>query len=165
MGDVVTTMLWIGGQVSAQSLVLKLLLPSLTCLLVPLAVCTARMKGRVRRPSDRRNTSPAQTFRKNQYLVLIAGVLVLVSLPLFKMLTGLPPFMGILIGLGILWVITEIVHSKNESAQELTLTSALQRIDSPSISFFLGILLSVGALEATGILQHYSRMVRDKSRQ
>ena len=86
----------------------------------------------------------------------------LISVPLFKMLTGLPPFMGILIGLGVLWIITEIVHSKDGLEPELTLTSALQRIDSPSILFFLGILLSVGALEATGVLHHIARWLEAK---
>ena len=161
MGDVTTTMLWIGNQVSAQSLVLRLLLPSFTCLLVPLVICTARMKGTVRRPDDGRKTSPIQ-FQKNQYLILIAGVLVLVSVPLFKMLTGLPPFMGILLGLGVLWIITEVVQRNGEPDQELTLASALQRIDSPSILFFLGILLSIGALEATGILHHIAGWLEAK---
>lgn len=152
MGDVTTTMLWIGNQVTARSLVLQLFLPSLACLIVPLILCSARMHGTVRRPSGSRMEASAATAGKNQYLILIAGVLVLLCVPLFKMLTGLPPFMGMLIGLGILWIITELVHDKGAPVHELTLTSALQRIDSPSILFFLGILLSVGALEATGIL-------------
>ena len=153
MGDVTTTMLWIGGQTSAKSLVLKLLLPSLACLLVPLAICSARMKGTVRRPVGEQVSGATHAAGRTQYLVLISGVLVLLSVPLFKVLTGLPPFMGMLIGLGLLWIVSEIIHRKETLKQELTLTSALQRIDSPSILFFLGILLSVGAMEAAGMLQ------------
>ena len=164
MGDVTTTMLWIGNQVTAKSLIGKLFLPSLTCLLVPLLICASKMKGTVRRPVVRLRNTESSFSKSSQYLILISGLLVLLFVPVFKMLTGLPPYMGILIGLGIIWIITELIHRDVEAKQELTVASALQRIDSPSILFFLGILLSIAALEATGILHHTAAWMDTKIR-
>jgi Na+/H+ antiporter NhaD/arsenite permease-like protein len=151
-GDVTTTMLWIGNQVTAKHLVFTLFLPSLACLLVPLAICSFRMKGLVTRREAPAAAGRAVQLGRSQYLVLVAGILVLLCVPFFKMITGLPPFMGILMGLGILWIITEVIGRRHDVEGELSVAGALQRIDTPSILFFLGILLSVGALEATGML-------------
>jgi Na+/H+ antiporter NhaD/arsenite permease-like protein len=102
------------------------------------------------------NTDSKMPFNmRHQYIVLISGLLILVSVPILKMITGLPPFMSILLGLGILWIITEILHQKkdDEEKKELTAAAALRRIDAPSILFFLGLLLGIAALETAGVLE------------
>lgn len=150
MGDVTTTMLWIGNQVTAKGVIFHLFLPSLTCLLVPLIICSTRMKGMVRRPVtvlvNVKNNYP----KSHQYSILISGLLVLFLVPIFKTLTGLPPFMGILVGLGILWIITEIIHRNRDARQGLTVAGALQRIDSPSILF---------SCAFCSALQHWKQLV------
>jgi Na+/H+ antiporter NhaD/arsenite permease-like protein len=154
IGDVTTTMLWIGGQVTAAKIVSSLFLPSLVCMLVPLSILSYRMKGNVVRPvKDESNKSTDITVTQ-QKIVLYSGILILILVPVFKTITHLPPYMGILIGLGILWVITELIHGKKdeENRQALSVAYALQKIDTPSILFFLGILLSVAALQVTGVL-------------
>jgi len=155
MGDVTTTMLWIGNQVTVKNILLKLFLPSLTCLIIPLLVCTYKMKGKIRKPVKSLTASQDTLPKKHQYLILINGFFILMSVPVFKMLTGLPPYMGMLIGLGILWIVVEIIHRDKEEdkKQELNVATALARIDTPSILFFLGILLSIAALQSGGFLQ------------
>ena len=154
IGDVTTTMLWIGGQITAGNIILKLFLPSVICLLVPLIIISFRVKGKVVRPLASEDDSKNEISRRHQHIIFFAGVLVLLFVPVFKTLTDLPPYMGILIGLGILWVITEIIHGEKdeEERHSLSVGYALRKIDSPSILFFLGILLSIAALQATGML-------------
>jgi Na+/H+ antiporter NhaD/arsenite permease-like protein len=155
LGDVTTTMLWMGRQVTAENILLKLFLPSLACVIAPLIICTFKMHGHVRTPVQTISSNKRQFNIKHQYIVLISGLVILLSVPVLKMLTGLPPYMSILFGLGVLWIITEIIHIKkpDEEKNELTIANALSRIDSPSILFFLGLLLGVAALQAAGILQ------------
>jgi Na+/H+ antiporter NhaD/arsenite permease-like protein len=155
LGDVTTTMLWIGGQVTAQSILLKLFLPSLACIIAPLTICTLKMHGNARARVKTISNNRVQFDISHQYIVLISGLVILASVPVLKMLTGLPPYMSILFGLGILWIMTEIIHLKkaDEKKHELTVTTALRRIDTPSILFFLGLLLGVAALRAAGVLQ------------
>jgi len=153
LGDVTTTMLWIGGQVSAMNIVKMLLLPSLICLMVPLALLSMRLKGKVVTPGALKKTSPgAKTFEKNA--VFGVGVLALLFVPVFKTLTHLPPFMGMLLCLGVLWIVTEIIHSGKDEAEkgELSVNHALRKIDTPSILFFMGILIAISALQSAGVL-------------
>jgi Na+/H+ antiporter NhaD/arsenite permease-like protein len=154
IGDVTTTMLWIGGQVTAAKIVSSLFLPSLVCMLVPLSVLSYRMKGNVIRPAKDESSKGTDITVTQQKIVLYSGIIILILVPVFKTITHLPPYMGILIGLGILWVITELIHGKKdeENRQALSVAFALQKIDTPSILFFLGILLSVAALQARGVL-------------
>lgn len=151
MGDITSTMLWMGKQVTPKGL-LSLFLPGLATLLIPLMIANLKLHGNVKpqvEAKDVQSTLPAI----DQYVVLIAGLLVLISVPVLKMATGLPPYMGILLGLGILWVITEIIHyNKKDESHSPTVAYALRRIDAPSILFFLGILLAVGALQSAGVL-------------
>ncbi len=152
IGDVTTTMLWIGGQVTPEHIIYNLFLPSLFCLIVPLLILSYSMKGNSGLNAE--NKKEKIFLKQDQYLVFFSGILILISIPVFKTLTGLPPYMSMLIGLGILWVITEIIHGKKneEERQVLSVAFALQRIDTPSILFFLGILLSISAMQAMGIL-------------
>ncbi len=154
IGDVTTTMLWLGGQVTAANIVSKLFLPSLACLLVPLTILSLRMRGKVERPDESMGKSDTALKKSTQYIVLFSGILILLLVPVFKMVTHLPPYMGILIGLGILWIITEIIHGRADTndRQTLSVASALQKIDTPSILFFLGLLMSIAALQVTGVL-------------
>ena len=155
IGDITTTMLWMGGQITAGNIILKLLLPSIVSLVVPLLILSARMKGKVDRiDADDLSTSTVPISERHQWIVFLSGVIILVLVPVFKTLTHLPPYMGILIGLGIMWIITEITGGDKEESDRYKLSpaSALRRVDTPSILFFLGILLSIGVLQATGIL-------------
>ncbi|HKH60043.1 MAG TPA: SLC13 family permease [Flavitalea sp.] len=154
IGDVTTTMLWIGGQITAANIITNLFLPSLVCILTPLLLLSFRLKGKVERPLETSSNTNDILSRKHQYIVFVSGILILVMVPVFKTLTHLPPYMGILIGLGILWVITEIIHGNKDEEERhiLSVAHALRKIDSPSILFFLGILPSIAALQVTGVL-------------
>ena len=154
IGDVTTTMLWIGGQITAYSIIIKLILPSLVCLIVPLIYLSFKLKGEVVRPDAVDNVNTQSLSQKHQSIVFFSGVIILMLVPVFKTVTHLPPFMGILIGLGILWVITELLHSgkNDEDKHALSVVHALRKIDAPSILFFLGILVSISALQSIGAL-------------
>lgn len=161
IGDVTTTMLWIGGQITSR-IVLKLILPSLVCLIAPLVVVSLFMKGNLKRPSadsSRLKTSP---FVRN--VVFFSGLAVLIFVPVFKTITHLPPYMGILFGLGVLWVITELIHQRMEPSKrtQLSVAQALRNIDVPSILFFLGILLAISALESAHLLERLARLMDER---
>lgn len=158
IGDVTTTMLWIGGQITASNIIVKLIVPSLVCLIVPILTMQFLLKGEVRAPEqDFDDAQPPNHLHRN--IVFFSGVGILLMVPVFKTLTHLPPFMGILLGLGILWIIVEILHSDKdeEDRKQYTVAYALRKIDSPSILFFLGILLAISALESTGQLHHLAQ--------
>jgi Na+/H+ antiporter NhaD/arsenite permease-like protein len=161
MGDITSTMLWMGKQVTPKGL-LNLFLPSLAAVITPLIIFTSKMKGNVKQPVKTKDIE-FPFSKTNQYVVLISGLFILISVPVLKILTGLPPYMGILLGLGILWVITEIIHyDKENEKHEFTVANALRRIDTPSILFFLGILLGIAALQSAGILQHTASWLDSK---
>jgi Na+/H+ antiporter NhaD/arsenite permease-like protein len=155
IGDVTTTMLWIGGQITPLAIVRGVFLPSLVNLVIPLLVVTTRLRGRQIVPpqAQPRDLARATVFERNLIFYLGLGILVLV--PAFKTVTHLPPFMGILFGLGLLWLVGELLHRNKteEEKQHLTLADALTRIDMSAIVFFLGILLAVAVLEHTRILE------------
>jgi Na+/H+ antiporter NhaD/arsenite permease-like protein len=157
IGDVTTIMLWIGGQVSAFGIIKELILPSIACLLIPLLVLTfSKKNGNIERP----NKSEAQEisyFHQNNSeskWVLWIGIGGLLFVPVFKTFTHLPPFLGILFSLGVLWVFTEILHKRksDEERHHLSVASIIRRVDTPSVLFFLGILLAVASLETAGLL-------------
>lgn len=155
IGDVTTTMLWIGGQITPLGIIKGLLLPSLVSMVVPLGISAYALRGREVVSPERveDNTDLSSTdFERN--LVFFLGLSILVAVPAFKTLTHLPPFLGILFGLGILWLAGDLVHrnKEDESKQHLTLVHALTKIDMSSLVFFVGILLSVATLEHAHIL-------------
>ncbi|MBI3235303.1 MAG: sodium:proton antiporter NhaD [Bacteroidetes bacterium] len=151
LGDVTTTMLWIGGQISPIKIISSLFLASLFVCLVPLAY----MMFKFRKQSLPRVDQESKTVSKEGLIILVIGVLLLVFVPVFKTLTHLPPFMGILLALSLMWVTTAIIHHEKEEEikAKLSVANALQKIDTPSILFFLGILLSISALENVHILK------------
>jgi Na+/H+ antiporter NhaD/arsenite permease-like protein len=156
IGDVTTTMLWIGSQITAGAVIVKLILPSLICLVVPLIVMTFTMKGNVKRPLKAEGLEHFvnPTTAKQRNIVFFSGVAGLLFVPVFKTYTHLPPFMGMMLSLGVLWVITEILHrSKNrEEKAKLSVIAVLRKIDTASVLFFLGILLAVASLQSAGQL-------------
>jgi len=154
IGDVTTTMLWIGGQITSLNIISKLILPSLICLIVPLIYLSFRLRGKVIKPEIEANPNNQSLTGKQQSIVFFSGVFILILVPVFKTLTHLPPFMGILLGLGILWITTELIHKEKEKdvKRSLSVVQALQKIDAPSILFFLGILISIAALQSIGAL-------------
>lgn len=175
IGDVTTTMLWIGGQISAFSIISRIFLPSLISLVVPLAVLSITMKGSVERPFLATETYQ-QLSKKQQSGILILGLSMLIMVPIFKTVTHLPPFMGMMLGVGILWIVTDIMHrnhaatmttaieagNENLVPKGRTVVDVLTRIDMPSILFFLGILLAVASLEVSGILHQLSALLDEK---
>lgn len=158
IGDITTTMLWMGGQISAGNIMIKLILPALICVLLPLSYISLKLKGEFIPNLKKDKETSLVLPRHQQLIVLFSGIVVLLLVPVFKTITHLPPYMGILLGLGLLWVITEIIHGKKdeEDKHSLSVVYALRKIDSPSILFFLGILLSIAALQVSGILTNAS---------
>jgi Na+/H+ antiporter NhaD/arsenite permease-like protein len=155
IGDVTTTMLWIGGQVTSLPLIKSVFVPALVSLLVPLAATAMAARGRIVVAADLASHGRgAVTTVFERRLMLSLGLGVLVAVPAFKAATHLPPFMGVLFGLGILWLVGDLLHRGKdaEESKRLTLVHALSRIDLSSIVFFVGILLAVAVLEHAHVL-------------
>jgi len=150
IGDVTTTMLWIKGQVSTLGVIKALFMPSVICLFSALLLLGHKIKGCY--PSILTHQEGRQ--EPGAKVVFSVGVGALLFVPIFKGLTGLPPFMGMLIGLGVLWMITDLMHYKHEEKRShLRVPYILTKIDTSGVLFFLGILLSISALEAVGLLE------------
>ena len=156
IGDVTTIMLWIGGQVSAGNIITSIIIPSVVCAVVPLIYLTFKLKGDIERPNaetlEEHKKNPTTSFERN--LVFWLGVIGLLFVPFFKTVTHLPPYVGMMFSLGVLWLVTEIIHrSKNhEQKSQLSVIGVLKKIDTPTIFFFLGILLAVASLQSAGHL-------------
>jgi Na+/H+ antiporter NhaD/arsenite permease-like protein len=156
IGDITTIMLWIGGQVTASNIITSVFIPSAVCALVPLIYLSFKLKGNITRPElaelKEHKIDPTTTFERN--LIFYLGVCGLLFVPIFKTITHLPPYIGMLLALGVLWLTTEIIHkSKNhEQKSVLSVIGVLKKVDVPTIFFFLGILLAVAALQSAGQL-------------
>jgi len=156
IGDVTTIMLWIGGQVTAANIITSIFIPSVICALVPLIYLTFKLKGNVTRPKkielQEHTIDPTTSFERK--LIFYMGVAGLLFVPIFKTVTHLPPYIGMLLSLGVLWLTTEIIHkSKNhEHKSQLSVIGVLKKVDVPTIYFFLGILLAVASLQSAGQL-------------
>lgn len=154
IGDVTTTMLWIGEQISTGNIMVKLFLPSVACLVVPLIFLSFKLKGNVERPVAIKEKHKESLSSTEQNILFFAGIGALIFVPVFKTYTSLPPYLGMLFGVAVIWILTEIMHKGKPSDIKIPLSvnSALHRIDTATILFFLGILISIAALEATDIL-------------
>ena len=153
IGDVTTIMLWIKGNITAGNIILETIIPSLVSLLVPVAIIGMTMKGKLERPEKVESEGTSSVTRKQSLLILCMGVGLLLFVPFFKTITHLPPYLGILFGLGILWITTEIMHKNNPSNySRLNVTAIIQKVDVPSVLFFLGILMAVSCLNEAGHL-------------
>ena len=152
IGDVTTIMLWIGGQVTTVNIMVKTLVASLVCMAVPVLIVGATLKGDITRPDSENSGVEVPVHLRR--LILIMGIAALIFVPIFKTITHLPPYLGMLFGLGVLWVTTEIVSRKYEKdGHKLpTAVSTLEHIDVPTILFFLGILMAVACLKVAGVL-------------
>ncbi len=163
IGDVTTTMLWIGGQISTVNIIKVLFIPSVICLVVPLIYLSFTLKGELgeRHNTDHMHTDHSGERPKGSTAMLILGVGALVFVPIFKTVTHLPPYIGMLLGLGVLWVVSELInpHADEAARKPFTAAGALSRIDSSSVLFFLGILLAVGALESMEILHRFAQIL------
>ena len=169
IGDVTTTMLWIGGQIETLPIIKSIIFPSIVCAVVPLVVLSfkfSRSKNPYLETSALKKSEAKATLAQNfvvpdweRRLFLIAGVLGLIFVPIFKSVTHLPPFMGMMFSLGILWIFDEVIRSSYDEQTEemrkksISVFAALRKVDVSSILFFLGILLAVGGLQVTGVLK------------
>jgi len=159
IGDVTTTMLWMNQKISAIGVIKNVFVPSLICMIIPVAVLSVFFKGKYEKPvlNEHFNYS-----LKERNLIFLVGLLCLISIPVFKQITHLPPYMGILAGLGLLWIVTEFIHRKKnqELKERFSITNAIQKTDVKSILFFLGILLGIKPLEITGVLYDLSHQLQ-----
>ncbi len=154
IGDVTTIMLWIGGQVTALNIITDVILPSLATMIVPLVIVSFTVKGDVERPVLAAGEGEEFTTAFERKLLLFMGVGALLFVPVFKTVTHLPPYLGMLFGLGVIWLVTEVMHRNKplEDKRKLTVIGILKKVDVPTIFFFLGILTAVAALQSVGHL-------------
>ncbi len=159
LGDVTTTMLWIGKQVTAFNIIKTLILPCIAGCIIPVLIVAKRFKGKYLEQLPIAESTIAE--KREGKIILLTGLGFLIFVPAFKAITHLPPFMGMLLALGLMWVIITLIH-KNKNAEykeRFTVARALQKIDTPSILFFLGILLAVSALQTTGMLKQLATVL------
>lgn len=152
LGDVTTTMLWIGGQISALNIMKRLILPGLIVCILPALIMSIRFRGKRFNAVAQKNGTAKE--KRDGKIILYLGIGLLIFVPVFKTITHLPPFMGMLLSLGLIWVVIAFLHKKKapEVVKQYSVAHALQRIDTQSILFFLGILLAITALQSIGIL-------------
>ena len=153
IGDVTTIMLWIGGQITAANIIKVAFIPSLVSMVVPLIVISFTLKGDLERPAVNPVTSNSPITKDIQKFALYWGIASLITVPILKTFLHLPPYLGMLLVLGIFWVITEVWHRKAGAEHvDFTVSNILTTVDTPTILFFLGILTAVGALQSAGHL-------------
>jgi Na+/H+ antiporter NhaD/arsenite permease-like protein len=163
IGDVTTIMLWIGNQITAARIIEGVFLPSLVCMAAPLVILSFSMKGNVVRPHQ--NSSDKEFSKPSERLImLVLGISGLLFVPVFKTVTHLPPYMGMLLSLGVIWAISEIMHRNkpDELKNRLKITAVLRKVDTPTVLFFLGILSAVAALQSAGQLSLLSQVLDEK---
>ncbi|GIW97925.1 MAG: hypothetical protein KatS3mg111_1258 [Pirellulaceae bacterium] len=163
IGDVTTTMLWIGNKISTVEVMRSLIIPSLCCMIIPLTIASMFLKGEIERPpvSDEKANKTLKPWHSALFLAL--GFCGLVFVPIFKAVTHLPPFMGMMFSLSVIWIISEIIkHDLDEATRSSTnVLTVLKKIDTASILFFLGILLAVGTLQSSGVLRTLAAWLSD----
>jgi Na+/H+ antiporter NhaD/arsenite permease-like protein len=154
IGDVTTIMLWIGGQVTTINIITRVIVPSLFTMLVPLVIVSMYLKGNITRPAVLEGEDKEYTTHKERVFILCLGVASLLFVPVFKTTTHLPPYLGMLFGLGVMWVVTEIMHRNKdgEFKSRLNVTGVLKKVDVPTVLFFLGILSAVASMQSAGHL-------------
>jgi len=163
IGDVTTTMLWIGQKVSTGGLIVNLVIPSLVCLVIPVGIASflKPFQGSITLTDREKEMNAEKNSVLSSKLMLAVGIGALISVPIFKSVTHMPPYIGMMLALGIVWLISEYIHPEEDFDEErkhlYSAHTALSRIEMSSIIFFLGILLAVGSLESLGILQNLAR--------
>lgn len=158
IGDVTTIMLWIGGQVTTIPIITRVIFPSLVSMVIPLIILSFTQKGKVTRP-EVDDTYHEHTSPRERTFLLILGVACLINVPIFKNVTHLPPYVGMMFGLGVLWLVTEIMHRRKsaEARKRICVFFVVKRVDTPTIFFFVGILIAVASLQSAGQLAVMSR--------
>jgi len=153
IGDVTTIMLWIGGQVTTGAIITRVIIPSLVSMTVPLIILSFILKGHVARPEPDGSDQDYTSYRERLF-ILILGIACLINVPIFKTITHLPPYLGMMFGLGVLWLTTEIMHRRKSSEikKKVSIFHIVKKVDTPTIFFFLGILLAVASLQSAGQL-------------
>lgn len=163
IGDVTTIMLWIGDNITSAHIMKTLFLPSLVSCLLPVLITSFSLKGQLAsNPSASLEVETGGISRKQQNIIFILGIICLLAVPVFKSLTQLPPFAGITLTLGLIWVYTEILYNRHPQIpdrNQYRLPYVLHKIDLSTILFFLGILMAVAALEAIGVLNNLSHFL------
>jgi Na+/H+ antiporter NhaD/arsenite permease-like protein len=164
IGDVTTTMLWIGKQISAGAVMTELFIPSCVALLVPLIAFSFLLKGKVEPPAENEHSSYLQLPPKLRTTMFFIGISLLLFVPIFKTVTHLPPYMGMMLSLSILWIYTELLYRKRGYVlkNRFSLFKALRRVNMTTILFFLGILLCISALQSTGVLNSLSGWLSER---
>lgn len=166
IGDVTTIMLWISGQITAAKVILMVFIPSLVSMVVPLIILTFSMKGTITSP-EKNDDDKIFTTSGEQLLFLLVGVLGLLFVPVFKTITHLPPYVGMLFSLSVIWALSEIQNRKRhpEAKHYLMVANILKKVDVPTVLFFLGILSAVSSLQSAGHLAILSQWLDDVTNQ
>jgi Na+/H+ antiporter NhaD/arsenite permease-like protein len=161
LGDVTTTMLWIGNQITAPQIITRTFVPSLIVVLFPLIILLQKFKNQ---EIERASINAKEKHSLESDIMLFTGIGLLIFVPIFKAVTHMPPFMGMLLALGIIWIVSSILHLKKQPDEryKYSVTRALKKVDTSSILFFLGILLAVSALQSFGILQELASLINQK---
>lgn len=163
IGDVTTTMLWIGGQLTALNIIKQSFFASFICMAIPAIIINYTIKGNIILKKEEQYNLNFTTNAKERNFIFVAGIICLLFVPFFKSVTHLPPYMGMLLCLGVMWVITEFVHHKKHESEKglLSVNHALRKIDTPSILFFFGILLSISSLQYVGVLPKMAQQLHE----
>lgn len=164
IGDVTTTMLWLGGQISVMGIVERVSVPSLLNLFIPLLFISYRFRGKPLANEFDTNKKSIVPSRLDRDIVFFCGIGGLVLVPIYHSVFGIPPYMGMALSLGLLWLLTDILlKRKDEATQDyFKIGKILKKVDLPSILFFTGILLAVSVLEANGQLAGISNLLTEK---
>lgn len=158
IGDVTTIMLWMRGNVTTLPIVSYLILPCIVSLLVPLAITSFRYRKHTENALSSQSIElrlPKGVGQRFSQGIFVVGILGLLSVPVFKAITGLPPYVGVMLVLGIIWMLTEWIYDRKRGLEESIknrVSKIIKHIDMPTILFFLGILMSVACLQSVGIL-------------
>ena len=154
IGDVTTIMLWIKGVITTQGVITEIFIPSLVSMLIPAAILSLHLKGKFDKEQNLPKAAVTQFTKVQRNIIFWLGVGGLCFVPIFKTLTHLPPFMGILLVLGVLWTVTEIFHynTAEDDTMAKRVSDIMTRIDLSTIMFFLGILMAVAVLQEVGVL-------------
>ncbi len=157
IGDLTTTMLWIGEQLSTFNVMKVLFIPSLVCTIVSTFLISLSLKGNFKNKNFNDNDQEKEPMGG---FIFVLGMCLLVFVPVFKIVTGLPPFMGMLLALGVLWLVTDLLHGKYEDRNHLRIPYVLTKIDFSGVLFFLGILLCIGSLYSAGLLTELAQWLQ-----
>ena len=166
IGDVTTTMLWIGEKVTTMGLITHLVLPSIVCIVIPVLIAQflPAFKGKITAaPGLDESMTKNEEKLLSSRTMLFVGVGALVFVPIFKSITHLPPYVGMMLSLGIVWLVSEYIHPEEDFTDErrhlYSAHTALSRIELSSILFFLGILVAVAALESVAVTNSHGEQV------